>query len=179
MTAATSPTAPPIRIRPATPDDAPVIARHRAGMFRDMGQVTAEAYDALVAVAESRLRETLASGEYVAWLALAPEGDAVIGGAGAQRRLAFPHPHRFEDGTVGIGEGRHAIVLNVYTEPAWRRRGVAEALMRQVIRWAEAERLDRLVLHASEQGRHLYQRLGFAASNEMRFQGPLGGGRRL
>jgi GNAT superfamily N-acetyltransferase len=70
-------------------------------------------------------------------------------------------------------------VLNVYTEPAWRRRGVAEALMRQVIRWAESERLDRLVLHASDEGRPLYQRLGFAATNEMRFQGPLGGGRRL
>ena len=150
-----------------------------ADVFRDMGQVTPDAYDALVAVAESRLRETLASGEYVAWLALAPDGDGVIGGAGAQRRLAFPHPHRFEDGTLGIGEGRHAIVLNVYTEPAWRRRGVADALMRQVIRWAEAERLDRLVLHASDEGRALYQRLGFAASNEMRFQGPLGGGRRL
>jgi GNAT superfamily N-acetyltransferase len=67
----------------------------------------------------------------------------------------------------------------VYTEPAWRRRGVADALMRQVIRWAEAERLDRLVLHASEAGRALYQRLGFAPTNEMRFQGPLGGGRRL
>lgn len=179
MTAGPSPTAVPIRIRAATPDDALVIARHRADMFRDMGQVNPDAYDALVAVAESRLRETLASGEYVAWLALAPEGDGVIGGAGAQRRLAFPHPHRFEDGTVGIGEGRHAIVLNVYTEPAWRRRGVAEALMRQVIRWAETERLDRLVLHASDEGRALYQRLGFAASNEMRFQGPLGGGRRL
>ena len=51
--------------------------------------------------------------------------------------------------------------------------------MRQVIRWAEAERLDRLVLHASEEGRALYQRLGFAASNEMRYQGPLGGGRPL
>jgi len=144
-----------------------------------MGQVTPEAYDALVAVAEARLRETLASGEYVAWLALAPDGDRVIGGAGAQRRLAFPHPDRFEDGTVGIGEGRHAIVLNVYTEPEWRRRGVAEALMREVIRWAREQRLDRLVLHASEQGRPLYQRLGFAATNEMRFQGPLGGGRRL
>ncbi|HET8836903.1 MAG TPA: GNAT family N-acetyltransferase [Gemmatimonadales bacterium] len=179
MTAATPPPASPIRIRPATPEDAPVIARHRAGMFRDMGQVTPEAYDALLAVAEPRLRETLASGEYVAWLALAPDGDAVIGGAGAQRRLAFPHPYRFEDGTVGIGDGRHAIVLNVYTEPAWRGRGVADALMRQVIGWAKAERLDRLVLHASEQGRPLYQRLGFAASNEMRFQGPLGGGRRL
>ena len=148
-------------------------------MFRDMGQVTPEGYHAIVAIAESRLREALASGEYVAWLALAPDGKTVIGGAGAQRRLAFPHPHRFEDGSPGVAEGRHAIVLNVYTEPEWRRRGVAEALMRQVIRWAQEERLDRLVLHASDEGRPLYERLGFTATNEMRYQAPLGGGRRL
>jgi hypothetical protein len=50
--------------------------------------------------------------------------------------------------------------------------------MHAVINWAREERLDRLVLHASEEGRALYERLGFAATNEMRFQGPLGGGRR-
>ena len=172
------PAAPPIRIRPATPDDAPVIASHRAVMFRDMGQATPAVYDALLRVTEVRLREALASGEYVAWLALTPDGSAVIGGAGAQRRLAFPHPQRLDGGGVGIGEGRHAIVLNVYTDRAWRRRGVAEALMHAVINWAREERLDRLVLHASDEGRALYERLGFAATNEMRFQGPLGGGRR-
>ena len=170
--------APPIRIRHATPDDAPVIASHRANMFRDMGQVTPEVYDALLRVTEVRLRQALASGEYVGWLALSPDGSAVIGGAGAQRRLAFPHPQRLEDGAVGIGEGRHAIVLNVYTDRAWRRRGVADTLMHAVIRWAREERLDRLVLHASDEGRALYERLGFAATNEMRFQDPLGGGRR-
>jgi GNAT superfamily N-acetyltransferase len=168
----------PIRVRPATTADAPVIASHRARMFRDMGQVTPEVYDALLGVTEARVREALERGEYVAWLALAPDDDIVIGGAGAQRRLAFPHPVRLEDGGLGIGEGRHAIVLNVYTEPAWRRRGVAEALVRQVIRWARDERLDRLVLHASDEGRPLYERLGFAATNEMRYQGSLTGGRR-
>jgi GNAT superfamily N-acetyltransferase len=166
------------RIRPATPDDARTIAGHRADMFHDMGQLTPEARDALLAAAEGRLCQALAAGEYVGWLALAAEGEAVIGGAGAQRRLAFPHPQRLVDGTLDIAEGRHAIVLNVYTEPAWRRRGVAEALMRHVIRWAEEERLDRLVLHASDAGRALYQRLGFVATNEMRFQGHLVGGTR-
>jgi len=35
--------------------------------------------------------------------------------------------------------------------------------------WARRERLDRLVLHASPEGRPLYDRLGFVATNEMRF----------
>ena len=42
-----------------------------------------------------------------------------------------------------------------------------------MLAWARAERLDRLVLHASDAGRPLYERLGFAATNEMRFTGEL------
>jgi GNAT superfamily N-acetyltransferase len=72
---------------------------------------------------------------------------------------------------VGLAEGRHAIVLNVFTEPAWRRQGVGELLMREILEWAAQERLDRLVLHASREGRALYERLGFVATNEMRFAG--------
>ncbi len=62
-------------------------------------------------------------------------------------------------------------MLNVFTEPAWRRRGLAELLMRHILDWARQERLDRLVLHASDDGRPLYERLGFAATNEMRYRG--------
>jgi GNAT superfamily N-acetyltransferase len=76
-------------------------------------------------------------------------------------------------GRAGVAEGRHAIVLNVWTEPRWRRQGVAESLMEAVLGWARAERLDRLVLHASEAGRPLYERLGFVRTNEMRYTHPL------
>ena len=36
---------------------------------------------------------------------------------------------------------------------------------------ARDEKLDRLLLHASVNGRALYERLGFMATNEMRFAG--------
>ena len=42
--------------------------------------------------------------------------------------------------------------------------------MEHIIAWARAERLDRLVLHASDEGRALYERLGFIQTNEMRFK---------
>jgi GNAT superfamily N-acetyltransferase len=44
-------------------------------------------------------------------------------------------------------------------------------LLQRIIDWARAERLDRLVLHASEAGRSLYERLGFVGTNEMRLAG--------
>lgn len=120
------------------------------------------------------LSDGLGSGEYVGWLASETNlPEKVIGGAGVQRRRAAPHPLKKENGEVAVAEGRHAIVLNVFTEPVWRHRGVGEALMRAVITWAKTEQLDRLVLHASDKGRKLYERLGFVATNEMRYAGAL------
>jgi hypothetical protein len=39
--------------------------------------------------------------------------------------------------------------------------------------WAASSGLETLVLHASDDGRHLYERLGFVATNEMRYPGTL------
>jgi GNAT superfamily N-acetyltransferase len=158
-------------MRRATKDDAGVIAWHRARMFQDMGELPAEAFDALRAAAEGVLAGALARGEYVGWLLVAgAEGDRVIAGAGIQLRHVLPHPVDVGGGRVDVAGGRHGIVLNVYTEPDWRRRGLAERLMRQVLDWARTECLDRLVLHASDEGRALYERLGFVPTNEMRFR---------
>jgi hypothetical protein len=48
---------------------------------------------------------------------------------------------------------------------------VATTLLERIIQWARAERPDRLVLHASEAGHSLDERLGFVGTNEMRFAG--------
>jgi len=60
-------------------------------------------------------------------------------------------------------------VVNVYTEPEWRGRGIARALMKVLMEWAAGQGADRLVLHASDAGRPLYQSLGFEPTNEMRW----------
>jgi len=66
-------------------------------------------------------------------------------------------------------EGRQAIVVNVFTEPEFRRQGLARQLMLAVLAWARDERLDSLVLHAAKDGRALYESLGFTQTNEMRY----------
>jgi hypothetical protein len=58
------------------------------------------------------------------------------------------------------------------------RNGAAGALLRLlmkiIIEWSREQRLDGLVLHASNEGRALYERLGFVSTNEMGFSGNLG-----
>ncbi|MFN2624001.1 MAG: GNAT family N-acetyltransferase [Chthoniobacterales bacterium] len=159
----------PFLIRRATIEDAAVVARHRARMFHDMGEISDEAYDDFLAASQEWTERGLTSGEYIGWLAvLKDQPDLIVAGAGVQLRQVPPHPCRPpRDGK--FAKGRHAIVLNVFTEPEWRKRGAARFIMDEILRWAREEKLDRLVLHASDQARSLYERMGFIATNEMRF----------
>lgn len=156
-------------VRRARVEDAPAIAWHRARMFQDMGMVSLVTFDVLKNEARLWTERALASGEYLGWLATPNDQPEVIaGGAGVQLRQVPPHPFRpAREGE--IAKGKHAIVLNVFTEPEWRRHGLAQLLMEEILRWARAERLDQLVLHASDEARQLYEKLGFVATNEMRF----------
>ena len=43
--------------------------------------------------------------------------------------------------------------------------------MNEIVRWSQDEKLDQLVLHASAEARSLYEKMGFIATNEMRFAG--------
>lgn len=155
-------------IRNAVVADAPVIARHRAGMFGDMGQLPPALYAELVDLTIAYLAQAIPSGEYVGWLASEHGSPDVVAGAGVQLRRILPRPI-VTSGETRIALAREAIVLNVFTEPAWRRKGVARQLMDHVLEWAATAQIDRLVLHASEEGQPLYERLGFVASNEMRY----------
>ncbi len=162
-----------IDVRLATTADAPVLARHRAEMFRDMGDLADDYYGPLLAAAEREIAAGLAAGDYVSFVA-SPHGrpDEIVAGAGIQVRKLLPRPL---EGNAGIRIGPEAIVLNVFTERAWRRRGIGERLMRHVIDWARTHGMARLVLHASADGRPMYERLGFVPTNEMRYTGDLRG----
>ena len=158
------------RIRRATLQDVDVIAWHRARMFQDMGDVSDDAFGILRSKARFRLKEWLESGDYIGWLATpADKPGTVVGGAGVQLQPILPRPVN----AATVGEGRQGTVVNVFTEPQWRRRGIAGRLVKEIITWSKNEQIDRLLLHASSDGRSLYERLGFIAGNEMRFVGRL------
>jgi GNAT superfamily N-acetyltransferase len=156
------------RVRPATVADVPALAAHRAGMFRDMGRLDRNLEPALVAATERYLRDAMPRGGYLGWVAEATDGAAApVGGAGVQLRPLVPRP---DPAGERLELGPEAIVLSVYVEPGWRRCGVGEALMRAVLA-AMAERgVRRILLHPSDEGRRLYERLGFVPTNEMRFE---------
>lgn len=156
----------PFDIRSAVLADAPCIARHRVNMFSDMGQVPSQRLAAeLLSASTAAIHAALGDGTYRGWLATGADG-AVIGGAGVHVKPQLP---RITSDGARVAADAVPLVVNVYTEPEWRRRGVARALMRAVMKWATENGHDRVVLHASDEGRKLYESLGFAATNEMRW----------
>lgn len=156
------------KIRRATPDDAGVIAWHRVRMFQDMGLVPSELLESFRAKALDRLGGALASGEYLGWLVSQPElSQKIIAGAGVMMRKVPPFPIRDKNGEIRIAVGRQGLIVNLFTEPEWRRRGIAKLLMKTIIAWSREQNLDGLVLHASDDGRALYEQLGFIPTTEM------------
>jgi GNAT superfamily N-acetyltransferase len=153
-------------IRPATPDDAAVIAGHRVAMFRDMGEVPTDALATqLLAESTTALAVWLRDQSYIGWLAVDDAG-AVIAGAGVHIKPQLP---RISHDGARVVTAPMPLAVNVYTQPEWRGQGIARALMKILMQRAKGLGTDRLVLHASDAGRPLYLSLGFEATNEMRW----------
>jgi GNAT superfamily N-acetyltransferase len=146
-------------LRLATPADAATVGLHRAAMFRDMGLVAAADVSRLAAASRRALAPLIGTPEYLGWL-VETEGGVVAGGALIVRRL-LPRPE-------ALAGGQEGYLLNMYTEPAHRRRGLARALVAAMLAWCDARGIRRVSLHASVEGRRLYETLGFGATNEMR-----------
>ena len=157
-----------IHVRRATLADIPALVHHRVSMYRDMGELAPSDEAWLVEATTAYLRSALESGEYLAWLAVTPGApERVVAGAGLIVRAMIPRP-----GIAGGIEVREAQVVNVYTEAPWRRRGIAALVMQHLIDYTRANHLNRVSLHASDDGRPLYESLGFAPTNEMRLAPP-------
>ena len=154
-------TEPDITIREAALTESAIILHHRRSMFRDMGEGTAEELDQMVEVAGPLLARALADGSYRHWLALDSSG-RVAGGGGV---LLCPWPANPKDRCT-----ERAVILNVYTEPEFRKQGIARQIMLRILAWAKERGLRSVNLHASDEGQPLYEKLGFEATNEMRLR---------
>jgi GNAT superfamily N-acetyltransferase len=151
---------PTIQIRKATVDDIPEILRQRRGMYEDMDCNDAVALADMVALTTAYLQKAIPEGSFLAWLAMI---DDRIAGGGAVVISPWPaHPHN--------QECRRATILNVYTHREFRRRGVARKIMQTMIDWCSREGFAQVTLHASPDGRPLYEALGFEVSNEMKLK---------
>ena len=150
-------------LRLATLDDIPTLVKHRHGMFVDMealkgGTLDQRGLDAMDMAYASYARACLMDGRMQAWI-VADADRAAASGAMLYTDW-LPRP----DGKQSV----LAYVHSVYTEPDYRRRGLARRILVAMMAECRARGLPRLTLHASDQGRGLYEQLGFVPTNELR-----------
>jgi len=151
---------PELLIREATTDDIPEILKQRRGMYLDMGYDDSPALASMLSSCDAYLTDALANGSFRGWLGLS--GDRFVGG-GAIVISPWPsHPYDLEC--------RRATILNVYVYPEFRRQGIGRRLMQTAIDWCRRQKFAAVYLHASKDGRHLYESLGFEPTNEMKLK---------
>lgn len=153
------------RVRKATSRDIEVLTRQRHSMLTEMRPRTDDEMKVHDAAFKRWAANKMRAGEYFPFLVVDSRGRPVAGGA-VWLREHQPSP--------GRGEFRVPYLLSVYTEPGFRRRGLATLLLTHANRWAKRNGYDRIVLHASEMGRPVYERFGYKGTNEMEYRLPAG-----
>ena len=143
--------------RPVAPTDLTLICQHRETMFREAGW-DEMAIGTMAVPFREWLAPRLADDRYFGFIA--EEQGRAVGGIGLMILTWPPHPsHPHDD--------RRGYVLNLYVEPACRRRGLARDLMQRGQSELTRRGLAYAVLHATANGRKLYEKIGWAGTSEM------------
>lgn len=155
-------------VRRATLSDVPVLARHRTAMFTDIGLIDEGGASAFFEACARYFSTAIPDGGFVAWVAASDEhANEIVAGVGLQIRSIVPIPD-LADGRTIIACGPEAFIVNMYVERSARRRGLARELIQHALRWAREQGIHPIRLRASQEGRPLYEQLGFRATNDMR-----------
>jgi ribosomal protein S18 acetylase RimI-like enzyme len=147
-----------LETRKAMVEDAALITRHRKAMFADAGNAPDAVLEEMGRNFEPWVKRMLTDDKYVGWII--SEGEIAVASAGLL--LLDWAPHYLDP--MGAQRG---YVLNVFVEPEYRRRGLAQALMSECMDEARRRGIRVVALHASRKGQPVYEKLGFTTSNEM------------
>lgn len=93
----------------------------------------------------------MADGTFVSWLAL--DGDQIIGTSG----MSFVEKPPY----FGCPSGRIGLLSSMYTNPDYRRKGIARELLDRVVNEAKAYGCGTVQITASDMGVKLYTAYGF------------------
>jgi len=95
--------------------------------------------------------KAIPSGDFIGWLA-GYNGKVVSTG----RMVIWQMPPRY-----GLKSGRLGYILNMYTIPQARRKGICTQLLNKLIKETKSLRLTYFHLHPSEEGINIYRKAGF------------------
>jgi GNAT superfamily N-acetyltransferase len=138
----------------ASSDDMELLMSSRLEMLKVVNDLdyTYEYSDEIV----KSSREYFEKGDHTTVLAM--DGKRVIGCASICYMYIMP--------TFDHPTGKRAHLMNVYTMKEWQRQGIARKMVSMLIDEAWKRGATEISLDATEEGRPLYERLGFTESTE-------------
>lgn len=143
-----------VEYRVATGEDMELLMSSRLEMLRVVNGLPEDGEFDNQLVQESRVY--FARGDQITILAL-ERGQAIGCATLCYIRLmpTFSHP-----------TGKRAHLMNVYTRESHRRQGIAARMVEMLVQEARGRGVTEISLDATESGRPLYEKMGFAASEE-------------
>lgn len=134
-----------------------ILVKTRIEVLRAANCLSDEANMAFVE-AQSReyYEESLQAETHTAYLAF--EGERVVGAGGISFFRVMPTYHN--------PTGWKAYIMNMYTSPDYRRKGIAYHTLELLIKEAKKRNVSYISLEATDMGRPLYERYGFVKMND-------------
>jgi ribosomal protein S18 acetylase RimI-like enzyme len=114
----------------------------------DMSEVESQSYDYYT--------KALSDGSHTAYLVF--DGDIFVGAGGVSYYSVMP--------TYDNPSGNKAYIMNIYTNPNYRRNGIAYNILDLLVKDAKEKGVNAISLDASDMGRPLYEKYGFVKMND-------------
>ena len=137
-----------ISYRRMTKNDLETFIRMRIAQLREEGAT--EELDLVPALRDYYHRH-MADGTFVSWLAL--DGERIVGTSG----MSFVEKPPY----FSCPSGRIGLLSSMYTDPGYRRQGIAKELLKRVVEEARAYDCGSVQITASDMGVLLYTDFGF------------------
>ncbi|BAK14737.1 histone acetyltransferase HPA2 [Solibacillus silvestris StLB046] len=134
--------------RLATTDDMELLIDLRKRLLVEEGQTVSSDIDEEL---RNFFEKQLNSGQFVQWII---EEDKNVLATGGIQFISFPPSYSNSTGIRGY-------ILNMYTTPESRGRGLAKQLVERIFKEAQGRNVHHIFLISSPMGKPLYKKLGF------------------
>ena len=140
----------------ASIEDIDQIISLRLALLKELGEIKSSQDEALIVTStRDYLEKALSNNEFISYIAVSNGEFVSISGM-----VIFKRPPYLEN-----LKGIEAYIMNMYTVPEYRGTGLGKKLLENCIEESKKNGVKRIWLHASEDGKPLYKKMGFTIKN--------------
>ena len=146
-----------LKYKRATLEDIDILTETRIEVLRAANKLSA---DTDMSEVERRsynyYQKALCDGSHIAYLVF--DGNRFVGAGGVSFFQVMPTYHN--------PNGNKAYIMNMYTRPGYRRRGIASLMLECLMKEIRSRGITKVTLEATDAGRPLYEKYGFISMKD-------------